>query len=239
MPTVKDFGRSGLAAPNRIAIIAALPGELKPFVRGWQFEARNGIHLWRHRNDQQEWVAVCAGAGQAAATHAFAEAEKSGPIDAVFSVGWAGALSEEFLVGHASLLSDVVDAQTGERFTTASTPGGPLLVTSPRVADEPEKRRLAATYCAGLVDMEAAAVARLAQMRGIPFYCIKGISDGCSDHLPDFNRFILPDGHFRLGAFVVFAVLRPWYWRALMRMGENSKKAAQAIAELLHKITCQ
>ena len=87
--------------------------------------------------------------------------------------------------------------------------------------------------------MEAAAIARLAQMRGIPFYCIKGISDGYSDQLPDFNRFILPDGQFRLAAFIVFAILRPWYWRSLMRMGENSKKAAQAIAELLLKIPCQ
>jgi adenosylhomocysteine nucleosidase len=221
---------------TRTAIIAALPGELKPFVRGWQTEARNGIHLWRHRNDQQEWVAACAGAGQAAATRAFAEAEKDGSIDAVISTGWAGALSPELTPGHACNVSGIIDAQTGERFSTASSPNGPLLVTSPKVADEQEKRRLAATYGAGLVDMEAAAIARLAQMRGIPFHCIKGISDGYNDQLPDFNRFILPNGRFRLAAFITFAVLRPWHWRPLMRMGENSKRAAQCIAESLFDI---
>ena len=81
--------------------------------------------------------------------------------------------------------------------------------------------------------MEAAAIARLAAMRGIPFYCIKGISDGYSDHLPDFNRFISPDGQFQLARFVLFALLRPWYWPALIRMGENSRKAARSIAQSL------
>ena len=107
------------------------------------------------------------------------------------------------------------------------------LATSSRVADAHEKQRLAATYQAGLVDMEAAGVARLAQARGIPFYCIKGISDGYRDQLPDFNRFISVDGHFQLGRFIVFVLPRPWYWLPLVRMGENSKKAAQGIAKSL------
>ena len=96
-----------------------------------------------------------------------------------------------------------------------------------------EKRRLTSAYNAALVDMEAAAVARLAAMRGIPFYCIKGVSDGLTDSLPDFNRFLSPTGQFELARFTLFAILRPWYWPALVRMGENSKKASQSIAESL------
>jgi adenosylhomocysteine nucleosidase len=106
-------------------------------------------------------------------------------------------------------------------------------VTSSRVAGAGEKKRLAATYEAALVDMEAAGVARLAKMRGVPFYCVKGISDGPSDQLPDFNNFISSDGQFKLARFIVFAVLRPWHWPALMRMGETSKKAARNIAQSL------
>ena len=83
------------------------------------------------------------------------------------------------------------------------------LATSPRVADAPEKLRLAATYNAALVDMEAAAIARLAAMRGIPFYAIKGVSDGLDDQLPDFNRFITPHGQFQTAAFALFAALPP------------------------------
>jgi adenosylhomocysteine nucleosidase len=107
------------------------------------------------------------------------------------------------------------------------------LVTTPRVADVAGKQRLATAYHAGLVDMEAAAIARLAQTRGIPFYCLKGISDGYRDRLPDFNPFITEDGQFMLTRFVVFVLLRPWYWPALMRMGENSKSASRSISDSL------
>jgi adenosylhomocysteine nucleosidase len=218
---------------TRVAIIAAMRGELKPLVRGWKRESRDGVDLWRWRYDQGEWVAACAGAGVEAATRAFSAVEKDGTLDLVVSTGWAGALREEFAPGRAYWLSGVIDVRTGERFPVASAQGECLLATSPGVAGETEKRRLAAAYSAGLVDMEAAAVARMAEMRGIPFDCIKGVSDGFADKLPDFNRFLLSDGHFRLTRFVLFAVLRPWYWPALMRMGENSKRAAQGMAESL------
>jgi adenosylhomocysteine nucleosidase len=218
---------------TRVAIIAAMPGELKPLVRGWQAESRSGVHLWRHHRNRKEWIAACAGAGQPAATRAFAEIEKDGPIDSVISTGWAGALSEEFAVGRAYWLSGVVDVLTGERFPTASKPAGPWLATSPKVAGKREKQRLSETYGAGLVDMEAAAIARLAQMRGIPFSCVKGISDAYTEQLPDFNRFIRPDGGFKLTSFILFSILRPHHWLALVRMGENSRRAAQGIAESL------
>jgi adenosylhomocysteine nucleosidase len=220
---------------NRVAILAAMPGELKPLVRGWRHARSNGIDLWRCKFDEGEWIAACAGAGQNAATRAFAEIEKDGSIEQVFSVGWAGALSESFVRGKAYRVSGVVDVQTGERFETAASDSrsGICLATSPKVADTAEKQRLAAAYHAGLVDMEAAAVARLAQMRGVPFHCVKGVSDGLTDNLPDFNRFISPLGHFQLARFVLFAVFSPWRWPSLVRMGENSKRASQSIAELL------
>lgn len=215
---------------TRTAIIAAMPAELKPLTRGWQHTRSNSVDLWRKEFDGVEWVAACAGAGVERAAKAFAEAEKLGALDEVISTGWAGALREDLAPGQAYDLSAVIDARTGERFHAASSPNDCWLVTSSRVADAAEKQRLAATYSAALVDMEAAGVARLAQMRGIPFYCIKGISDGYSEQLPDFNRFISSDGRFHLLRFVVFVLLRPWYWSALIRMGENSKKAAHGIA---------
>ena len=220
---------------TRVALIAALPGELKPIVRGWPHSTRAGIHFWAQRTEEEEWIAACAGAGQAAATRAFAALEDGGPIDLVFSLGWAGALRPEILPGSAHNLAGVVDVRTGERFHCEAGAGKEWLVTSPRVADLAEKRRLASAYDAALVDMEAAAVARLAAMRGIPFYAFKGVSDGFTDRLPDFNPFIAHDGRFLTARFTFFALLRPWLWPALARMGENSRRASQSIAEsLLH-----
>lgn len=218
---------------TRVAIISALPSELKPLVQGWPHSTRNGIDFWAQRDEEEEWIAACAGAGQAAATRAFAGIEDGGPIDLVFSVGWAGALNEDIPAGTAHNMAGVYDTRTGERFNCDADAGPLWLATSPIVANETEKRRLAAAYRAGLVDMEAAAIGRLAAMRGIPFYCIKGVSDDLNARLPDLNRFIAPDGKFRMANFVLFAILRPCYWPALLRMGENSRKAAQAIAQSL------
>jgi len=221
---------------TRIAIIAAMAGELKPLIRGWQHERRNGVDLWRMRSEDAVWVAACAGAGQPAATRAFAEIEADSPIDLVFSIGWAGALTTAVPSGSAHNIAGVIDVRTGERFYCDAGAGELWLVTSPIVAGEPEKLRLAAAYPAALVDMEAAAIARLAQMRGIPFYCVKGVSDGPADKLPDFNRFIDASGQFHIARFILFALLRPGHWPALARMGENSKQASQAIADSLLEI---
>ena len=221
---------------TRVALIAAMPGELKPLVRGWPHSARSGVDFWAQRNEEEEWIAACAGAGQAAATKAFAALEDGGPIDIVFSVGWVGALRADLIPGSAHNVAGVIDVRTGERFHCEAGAGELWLATSPIVADAAEKQRLASAYGAGLVDMEAAAIARLAAMRGIPFYCVKGVSDGFRDRLPDFNRFISPGGEFRLARFILYSLVRPWHWPALMRMGENSRKAAREIAELLLEI---
>jgi adenosylhomocysteine nucleosidase len=219
---------------TRTAIIAAMRAELKPLVRGWKHERRNGIDTWGHRDDNL-YVAACAGAGQAAATRAFAAIEESAPIDLVFSIGWAGALTDKCTAGHAYNVAGVIDSRTGERFPCDAGAGEHWLVTSPVIAGPEEKRRLASTYKAALVDMEAAAIARLAAMRGIPFYAIKGVSDALDVRLPDMNPFLAHDGRFRTVRFTLYALLRPWYWQALAHMGENGEKAAIGIADRLHE----
>jgi adenosylhomocysteine nucleosidase len=70
-------------------------------------------------------------------------------------------------------------------------------------------------------------------MRGIPFSCIKGVSDGLTDNLPDFNLFISPQGQFQMARFILFVILGPWFWLELIHMGQNSRKASQAIRESL------
>jgi adenosylhomocysteine nucleosidase len=218
---------------TRVAIISAFPGELKPLVVGWPHSTRNGIYFWARRTEEEEWMAACAGAGQAAATRAFAGIEEGGPIDLIFSIGWAGALRPEIAAGSAHNVAGVIDVRTGERFHCEAGAGDLWLATSPKVAGQAEKRRLASTYNAALVDMEAAAIARLAAARDIPFYSMKGVSDGLNDHLPDFNRFLSPRGQIRLARLTLFTALQPWYWPGLLRMGENSKRASQNIAESL------
>jgi adenosylhomocysteine nucleosidase len=219
----------------KIGIIAALPGELKPLVRGWHAgAAKDGVRRWTRNDGADIWIAVCAGMGAEAARRAFAAAEAEDPLDLVLSVGWAGALVSDLRPGDARVLSVVIDAQTGERLRLAAGEVELTLVTTARVADEAEKARLRATYSgAAMVDMEAATVVRMAQMRGISVACIKGVSDGLSADLPDLNRFLSARGQLRMARFLIYLAMRPRYWRPVAQLGRNSSIAARRICDLV------
>jgi adenosylhomocysteine nucleosidase len=228
---------SGVQGNSRlkIAIIAALPGELKPLVRNWKATyLKDGTKTWTYTTREDTWIAACSGMGANAARRAFAGAEANGAFDIVLSVGWAGALEPELRPGDAHAMSMIIDAQTGEQFQLTDGERKLRLVTTAHVADADEKARLRTTYCgAVMVDMEAATIARLAQMRGIPLVCIKGVSDGVEAKLPDINPFISPMGQLRLSPFLAHLAVSPRYWGAVGELGRNSSKAAQSMCDLI------
>ncbi|MGC8550185.1 MAG: nucleoside phosphorylase [Acidobacteriaceae bacterium] len=217
---------------KRLGIVAALPGELKPLVSGWK---KADVGVWTGVVAGRECVAVAGGMGADAATRACERVFAAGPVDALISVGWAGALSCGVKPPEAFEVKEVVDPLTGERFLTGQEQGF-RLVTLDHVAVVKEKRQLAEKYRAVLVDMEAATVARLAQGRGVAFLCCKGISDGSTDVLPDFSRFISAKGQLRMGALLAHVAVRPRYWKSLARMGSNSQQAAVALGELIKEV---
>jgi adenosylhomocysteine nucleosidase len=221
----------------RIAIIAALPGELKQLVRGWDrvSSPTKGISIWLKTSGEDEYIAVCGGMGTTAALRSFAAAEYAGTLDMVLSVGWAGALVEETKPGHCYIVSEVIDTLTGERFSLTDDERKLRLVTAPQVADEAEKNRLHSSYAAALVDMESSAIARLAQIRNIPVCCFKAVSDGRSAKLPDINPFIDEHGQHRMASFLGYVALRPQYWGSLIQLGKTSSVAAKALAVTINK----
>lgn len=216
----------------RAGIIAALPGELKPLVRGWERQRSGvkGISVWRTVRGEDELIAVCSGMGSNAAAKSVAAAEFLGALDALISVGWAGGLTAAMKTGDCYSPSVVIDAKTGERFALRSGEDGLRLVTTAHVADAQEKLRLMESYGAALVDMEAATVARLAEMRGIPCYAFKAVSDAQDAELPDLNPFINAQGQMEMAPFLAHVAVRPRFWGSLMAMGRNSAVAARAIA---------
>jgi adenosylhomocysteine nucleosidase len=219
----------------RVGIIAAMPGELKPLVCGWPRKTTAGKHIqmWTQTTGNDEVIAVCGGMGARAALRSFAAIEASGPLDIVLSVGWAGALEKGKPAGECYVVSEIIDSQTGERFSLTAGNRKLRLVTTSRVADEAEKRRLWQTYGAVLVDMEAAAIARLAQMRSLPMCCFKAVSDEMEASLPDLNSFIDDGGQLRLLPFLIHVAMRPRYWGPLLRLGRTSTKAAKALAVVI------
>jgi adenosylhomocysteine nucleosidase len=173
--------------------------------------------------------------GTAAAMRSFAAAEHIGTLDMVLSVGFAGALDDEMQPGHCYIASEVIDALTGERSSLCDGNRKLRVVTTPQVANEAEKVRLHDTYGASLVDMEAAAVVRLAHIRNIPVCCFKAVSDERTAQLPDLNPFIDEHGQLQMSAFLGHVALRPQYWGPLLKLGVTSKKAAQSLAFAITK----
>lgn len=216
---------------KRIGIVAALPGELKPLVSGWKKLDENA---WTGVVAGRECMAVAGGMGRDAATRACERIFAAGPVDALISVGWAGAMSCGVKPPEAYEVKEVVEPRTGERFSTGQEQGL-RLATLDHVAGVKEKRQLAEKFGAVLVDMEAATVARLARDRDVAFLCCKGISDGSTDLLPDFSRFISSKGQMRMPAFLAHVAVRPRYWKSLARMGANSAKAAVALRGLVEE----
>lgn len=223
-----------------VAIIAALPRELSLLVGKQQPDPqllKRGISLYR----MPQGVAVTAGMGASRVALAVEAARNSGAIDTLISVGLSGSCTAAMPVGSSAEVTIVVDANTGERYATQQkgTPQGEdglILATTASIASVEEKARLAATYQASLVDMEAATVARLATAHGLFFRAIKGVSDAHDFELQGLSRFTGSQGEFRTAAFALYTALRPAMWPKAITLGKYSNQALQSMTVRLRDV---
>ena len=219
--------------PATVAIIAALPREIAALVRGTAADAgllRREIHLYRVDGA----VVVAAGMGAERAALAVEAALATGNVGMLISAGLAGGCVAGVAAGSVVEADVVLDAKTGERFAVAGGRGqGVTLVTTDAIASVHEKARLAASYGAMVVDMEAATVARLATAQGLPFRAIKGVSDEYDFELSSLAKFAGERGSFRTGAFALHTAMRPWEWGKAVKLGRGSSRALVALDAVL------
>src|SRR5579859_2664212 len=216
-------------AEARPVFIAALPREIAGLVHGWRTDetlAARNIHLYWN-NDA---VVACAGMGAHRASLAIEAALALGPASELVSVGWAGACIHRLHVGDVVHPDVVVDAKTGERYLPneerGQNDGLEILVTVETPSGVAAKERLGVSYYATAVDMEAAAVARIARAHDLPFSAIKAISDEASFELPEMQEFTTSDGQFREAAFGLRVALRPRLWKPVATLAKSSRLAA-------------
>jgi adenosylhomocysteine nucleosidase len=217
-----------------IAIVAALEREVRPLVKGWRavHSEREG---WRFRFFENDaMVVVCGGIGTEAARRA-AEAVITRYCPAViYSAGFAGALTPEMKAGEVIHPRQVVNAGDGSRLILDQGEG--VLVTFGTIASPEQKKKLREAYGAQAVDMEAAAVARAAEARGLKFGALKVISDEFSFDFPSMERFVSATGEFSEWKFAVFAAMRPWLWPRVAQLMRNSALASRVLCECLRQI---
>jgi len=219
---------------RRVGIVAALEREVRPLIRTWRI--RDADHEGRRFRffEKDDAVLVCGGMGADAARRAAEAMIAVYRPSVIHSAGLAGALVPGLKVGDVIEPLRVVDASDGSSIGLESGEG--VLVSYGVVAKAAQKSELRDSFGAQAVDMEAAAVARAAQARGVKFGLVKVISDDFEFDFPPVERFIDSDGRFKEGRFAGFAVLRPWIWPQVKQMARNSRKASRALCERLESI---
>ncbi len=220
-------GRTTLSSSAKVAIVAALEWEVRPLLKDWRVREHEyeGRRFRFFENDHA--VLVCGGVGAEAARRATEAVVELYQPGVVVSVGFAGALAPELKVADVFIPRQVIDARDGSRVDTGA--GNGTLVTFGTIASVEQKAKLATAYAAQAVDMEAAAVARGAEARGVRFTAVKAISDEHGFVMLPLEPFISAEGSWRGGRFAVWAALRPWLWPKLIQMARNSSRASQAL----------
>jgi adenosylhomocysteine nucleosidase len=219
----------------QVAMVAALEREVRPLVKGWLGVEREYLGRGFKFFENGQAVLVCGGIGADAARRATEAAIAFYEPEVVLSVGFAGALDPGLKVGEIFSPSRVVDVRDGSCVETGM--GRSVLVSVAAIAGVEQKAKLAESYGAQAVDMEAAAVARGAQARGIRFMAVKAISDESAFVMPSMDRFVDRDGQFRGTDFAASVAVRPWLWSKVFQLARNSARASRALcAELARYI---
>ena len=228
-------GQMNPATVCNVAWVAALSREISALVKNWTRTQREYGGRQFTFFERDDMVAVCGGIGLEPARRAAEAVIGLYRPTRLHSVGFAGALDKDLHVSDIFSPAVVIDSRDGSR--TEVEGGEGTLVTFMAVAGAIQKAKLAESYGARALDMEAAAVAAAARAHGITFGCTKVISDELDFEMPIMTRFINSEGRFKTESLVLFAAFRPWLWKPLVILARNSRKAAQALSSHLER--CQ
>jgi adenosylhomocysteine nucleosidase len=216
---------------SRIALVAALEREVRPLTKTWS--ARECEHDGRRFRffENRDAVVICGGIGGEAARRAAEAVIAIFQPTVIYSVGFAGALDSSLKVGDIVQPARVVNALDGSSLSLKDSDGA--LISFGSVASPEQKVKLRESYGAQAVDMEAAAVGRVAELHGVSFGIIKAISDEIGFEFPSTEGFIDSSGRFSERRFALFAALRPWLWGRIFQLARNSARASRSLCVAL------
>jgi adenosylhomocysteine nucleosidase len=222
---------------KRVAIVAALQREVRPLVRGWRVTEKDYDGRRFRFFEKDDEVVVCGGIGAEAARRAAEAVIAIYSPSLIYSAGFAGALEARLKVGDVIQPSQLINAADGSRINLVGSDG--ILISFGSVATSSQKQKLHESFGAQLVDMEAAAVARAVEARGVEFAVVKAVSDEVDFDFPSTERFVDSTGQFSEMRFALFAAFRPWLWPQIARLARNSNSAAKALCAWLENNAMQ
>ncbi len=225
----------------RLLVVAAEPREfpgilahatgVKPaaFPVHWARTGRLGDH---------DVALVANGAGARRAGAAVESALEHFAADGVISTGFCGALAPELRLADVVVASAVIaGARRFEALQPVATPQhhqGVVCCIDHVAGTAAEKLELRASG-ASVVEMEAVGVADRAVAHGVPFYCIRVVTDLAGEDMAnDFNGALRPDGHFATISILRDALRNPWArLPELFRLRNRCAHAARVLGEFI------
>ena len=211
-----------------LGFVVALPGEARTLSpQRLDFEETLAL-------PSGHWIGV-SGAGPKRA-HQAARRLLDQNVDALISWGCAGALEAGLQPGHLVVPERIVSADDEvfvpdpswhQAFLETIPPSlkhhtGTLLESLTVIKTADEKGRLQRATGALAIDMESAAIARLAKAEHLPFLVIRSIADHASMTFPEaINRSLNPRGDVNIGPLLLELLRRPQDLKGLIQLGRS------------------
>jgi adenosylhomocysteine nucleosidase len=228
----------------KILVAYAVDPEFAPWKKLRKFQEISAGHLTIYRTDigsaTVDFIATGMGPAHARrAIHVVAATQYALCIAA----GFAGSLRPELGVCDIVIPQIIRDAggsksvgcDAAAAIKKASTSGKSIdaIVSSEKVASTVEEKRALASL-GDAVDMESFTVVAAAREHKIPAAVVRAVSDAHDQAMPvDFSAAIDERGQVSMGSVLKLAAGSPSKIAALMRLGRDSKQAAETLARFL------
>ena len=245
--------RSSLGAASEVApgapvvVLAAMREELDG-IRALATESRGGPFV-EARLAGRPVLFAATGDGADNATRVAGDLLRRHPVCGLIVAGTSGALSPSLAPGSLVVARRVLQGHSPapppdpgwvEKVLSCGGVEGGTVVSSPAILWTRDSK--AAAY-AGLgsgepavVDLETAAVARVAADHGVPYIAVRAISDSAGEDLPlDFNRYRDESGRIDRFRVALAAVLRPRLIAPLWRLKRRVAMCSDNLAGLIYR----
>ncbi len=217
--------------PMEFRGILAHAEEVRPMEAGidWVRSGRLGSH---------EVVFAANGIGGRRAAAAVDAVVPRWKPDAVVSTGFCGALEDGLEVADVVVGTEVVGPRGSWRAAPVASEApfrtGAVTSIDHVAATAGEKQELRRTG-GSVVEMEAAGVAERAECFGIPFQCVRVVTDLANETMAnDFNSALRADGHFATMHILLGALRQPTVrLPELLRLRSRCVRAARGLGDFI------
>ncbi len=244
-----------------ICIIGAIKEEISGIIQHITIKGKKHIDtatFYIGLKKKEEIIVVRSGVGQSPAQRAASEAIKRFPLRSIISIGFAGGLISELKISDLILpekifccdneeslflfkkvsLSQVTNFcdyrdriksilnENGIKFKSGN------IISVNRVAGSAKfKEWLGENYPVSGVEMETAAIAKVAARNGVPFISLRAVSDEVSHPIIQFNKFINKKGKINRVAAGCYVLTRPFLIPRIKELKKNASKASKTLTE--------